>query len=55
VAVMLFEAYMDETGTHEKAPVTGVVYLARSDQWEASEASLIPILKNFECYGISRD
>lgn len=35
VVVVLFEMYMDETGTHEQAPVTGAAaYLARSDQWE---------------------
>jgi len=35
VAVVLFEMYMDETGTHEQAPVVGAAaYLARSEQWE---------------------
>lgn len=35
VAAVLFEAYMDETGMHEGAPVVGAaIYLARSEQWE---------------------
>jgi hypothetical protein len=45
VAAVLFEMYMDETGTHESAPVVGAAaYLARSEQWEAFTAAWTGVL-----------
>ena len=36
---------MDETGTHESAPVVGAAaYLARSEQWEAFTAAWTGVL-----------
>jgi hypothetical protein len=52
VAVVLFEMYMDETGMHENARVTGAsAYLARTEQWEFFEIAAKALYDQFGIEG----